>query len=226
MIVAEGIVREDHGDLLAEIAGDPRRHGTDLRADVGDARLKDIAVQHAGSDVIALAHHEIRHLEFAGARRRTDHDMREQRAEDEVDLVLAGEFLDHLGAALGVRAVILGDDFDLATGNAASFVDQLRRGLGGAVVPAAITGADAGAVQLEAQPQRFRCLRLGVADIARRKGERTGGTEGLEGGTSCDQALFSADERRLLIHSTTPCREWVAESTCFNSVLWRPFAYK
>ena len=120
MIVAEGVVREDHGDLLAEIAGDPRRHGADLRADIGDARLEDIAVKGAGGDVIALAHHEIGHLQLAGAGRGADHDMREERAEDEVDLVLAGEFFDHLGTALGIRAVILGDDLDLAPGDAAA----------------------------------------------------------------------------------------------------------
>ena len=45
--------------------------------------------------------------------------MREERAEGHVDLVLRGEFLDHLGAALRVGAVVLGDDLDLPAGDAA-----------------------------------------------------------------------------------------------------------
>ena len=58
---------------------------------------------------MAFADHEIGQLRFAGGRRRADHDMREQRAVDDVDLVLGGEFADHFGAAAGIGAVILDD---------------------------------------------------------------------------------------------------------------------
>ena len=50
--------------------------------------------------------------------------MREQRAEDDVDLVLGGELADHLGAAAGIGAVILDDDLDRAAVDAAGVVDQ------------------------------------------------------------------------------------------------------
>jgi len=42
MVVAEQDVRIDYRNLLAEIRGDPGRHGRHLRADVGNAGLEDI----------------------------------------------------------------------------------------------------------------------------------------------------------------------------------------
>ena len=50
--------------------------------------------------------------------------MREQRAEDDVGLVLVGEFADHFGAALGIGAVVLDDDLDRPAVDAAGLVDQ------------------------------------------------------------------------------------------------------
>ena len=95
--------------------------------------------------------------------------MREQRAEGDVDLVLRGEFLHHLGAALRVGAVVLGDDLDRPAADAAVGVDQLDRGGRGALVPAAVGGADAGAVHLEADADRLGGLRLRVAEAARQE---------------------------------------------------------
>ena len=55
--------------------------------------------------------------------------MRKQRAEDDVGLVLVGEFADHFGAALRVGAVILDDDLDRTAVDAAGLVDDLDRGV-------------------------------------------------------------------------------------------------
>ena len=73
---------------------------------------------------MAFADHVIGHLEFAGRRRRADHHMREQRAVDDVGLVLGGELADHFGAALRIGAVILDDDLDRPAVDAAGIVDQ------------------------------------------------------------------------------------------------------
>ena len=145
VVVAEGEVREDHGDLLAHVLGDPRRHGDDLRLHVGDAWLEGIAVERARGHVMALGHHVIGQLQFACARGRAHHDMAEQRAEGHVALVLGGEFLDHLGAAAGVGRVVLGDDLDGPAVDSALLVDELDGGGGGALIPAAVGRADAGA---------------------------------------------------------------------------------
>src|SRR5690606_6041268 len=143
VIMAERIVRIDQRDLLAEVAGDPRGDGAHLRLHVGDARLHAVAVQLARGDVIAFAHHVIRHLELAGCGCGTHHHVREQRAVYQVHLVLAHELLDHLRAARGVGAVILDNDLDRTAVDAAGLVDELYRGRGDAVVPAAIGRADA-----------------------------------------------------------------------------------
>ena len=93
--------------------------------------------------------------------------MREQRAVDNVHLVLVGELGDHFGAAAGIGAVILDDHLDRPAVDAAGIVDRLDGGVGGLLVPAAIGGADAGAVGLEADLDRLGTLRLAVADEAR-----------------------------------------------------------
>ena len=100
--------------------------------------------------------------------------MREQRAVGDVDLVLGGELADHFGAAARIGAVILDDHLDRAAVDAAGVVDRLDRGIGGLLVPAAIGGADAGAVRLEADLDRRRTLRLRVAHEAR-SGDEAGG---------------------------------------------------
>ena len=165
MVVAEGVVGIDHRHLLAEVAGDPRRHRGDLGAHVGDAGLEDVAVQLAGGDVVALADHVVGDLELAGGRCRADDDMAEQGAVDDVGLVLAGELADDFSAALGVGAVVLDDDLDRPAVDAAGLVDELDRRIGGLFVPAAIGGADAGAMRLEADLDR--CGRSAPASSAR-----------------------------------------------------------
>src|SRR5258706_5477742 len=125
VIVAEGVVGVDHRDFLAELVDNPRGHRRDLRAHCGDAGLEDGAVELARGDVVALAHHEVRDLQLARARRRGDHDVREQRPINEVDLVLLAELLDDLGSSLRVGAVILGDDLHRPSGDAAFLVHEL-----------------------------------------------------------------------------------------------------
>src|SRR6185436_15171036 len=119
---------------------DPRRHRGDLRAHVGDPGLEDVAIELARGDVVALADDEIRNLQLARARRRSDDDVREQRAVDEVDLVLLAELLYDLGPALRVGAVVFGDDLDRSPGNAAFLVHELDRRGGRALVPAPVGG--------------------------------------------------------------------------------------
>ena len=67
---------------------------------------------------MALGADEVGHPQLAGARRRAHHDVGEERAEDHV-ASLGGELLDHLGAALGIGAVVLEDDLDRAAVDAA-----------------------------------------------------------------------------------------------------------
>jgi hypothetical protein len=89
--------------------------------------------------------------------------MREQGAVNDIDLMLVGELRHHLGAAAGVGAVILDDDLDRTAVDAAGLVDQLHGGGGGALVPAAIGGADARAMALETDADRSRALGLRIA---------------------------------------------------------------
>ena len=112
--------------------------------------------------------------------------MREQRAEDDVGLVLGGELADHFGAALGIGAVILDDDLDRPAVDAAGVVDRLDGGIGGLLVPAAIGGADAGAVRLEADLDRRRALRLRVAHEARRQRQAGGSAQPFQRGAAGD----------------------------------------
>ena len=120
VVVAEGEVREDHADLLADILGDPRGKRDHLRFHIGDARLEGVAVEAARGHVMAFGHHVIGNLQFAGAWRRAHDHMAEQRAEGHVALVLGGEFFDHFSTPARVGAVILGDDFHLAAIDAAA----------------------------------------------------------------------------------------------------------
>ena len=172
VIVAEGIVGEDHGDLLAQIVGHPGRYRADLLAHVGDAGLEHVAVQHARGHVIALADHEVRHLQFARARRRADHHVGEQGAEHEIDLVLGGEFLDHLGATLGIGAVVLDHHLDRPPADAAGLVDVVDRGPGGALVPAPVGRPDAGSMNLEADPDRRVAAGMGARRKPGQRGRR------------------------------------------------------
>ncbi len=89
--------------------------------------------------------------------------MAEQRAKPDIAAILIGEFLDHLGPALGVGAIILGHNLDHAAIDAAAVVDQFDRGLRGAVIPAAIGGTDASAVHLKPDLDRRGGLRMAIA---------------------------------------------------------------
>ncbi len=92
VVMAEGIVRKDHGHFFAEIARHPRRHRNHLRSHIGDARLKHVAIEFGRGHMIALTHHKVGHLEFACTRRRAEHHVREQCAESDVNLVLRRHF--------------------------------------------------------------------------------------------------------------------------------------
>ena len=163
VVVAEGVVGEDHRDLLAEVLRHPARDGRHLGPHVGDARLEDVPVELPRRHVVALADHEVGDLQLSRPRRRPDDHVGEEGAEDEVHLVLGGELLDHLGAPLRIGAVVLGDDLDLAAVDPALLVDDGRRRGRRALVPAPVHRADAGPVHLEAQPERrlARARRLG-----------------------------------------------------------------
>ena len=120
---------------------------------------------------MALGADEVGH---AGARRRAGREPMttwEKRVPKTRSMFVGGELLDHLGAALGVGAVVLEDDLDRAAVDAAGVVEDLERGGGGALVPAAVGGADAGAVELEAEADRLGGLRLDEAG-ERRRGRR------------------------------------------------------
>ena len=118
VVVAEGVVGVDHRDLLAEVRRHPGGHGLDLALHVGDAGLQRPAVEGAGGDVVALGADEVGDFQLAGAGGGAHDDVGEEGAEDEVH-VLGGELLHHLGAALGVGAVVLEDDLDRAAVDAA-----------------------------------------------------------------------------------------------------------
>ena len=168
VVVAEGVVRVDHGDLFAEVLRDPRGHGGDLRAHVRDAGLHGPAVQHARGDVVAFGTDEVGDLQLARAGGRADDDVREEGAEDQVAARLGGEFFHHFGTTLGIGRVVFEDDLDGAAIDAAGIVHDLERGLRGAFIPAAIGGADASAVQLEAQLDMAQGLDGGpVEELAR-----------------------------------------------------------
>ena len=68
--------------------------------------------------------------------------------------MLVRELLQHLSAALGIGAVILGDNLDRPAIDAALAVDLLHGGLGRAAIPTPIGGADAGGMLLEADLDR------------------------------------------------------------------------
>ena len=68
--------------------------------------------------MVALGADQVGHAELAGAGGGAHDHVGEQGAEDHVH-VLGGELLDHLGAALGVGAVVLEDDLDRAAVDAA-----------------------------------------------------------------------------------------------------------
>ena len=81
--------------------------------------------------------------------------MTEQSAKGDVAFVLGCELFNNFCAALGICAIIFGHDFDGPTVNAASGIDHLRGGLGGAVIPATIGSTDTGAVNLETNSNGF-----------------------------------------------------------------------
>ena len=124
--------------------------------------------------MIALADDEIGEFKLAGTGRRSDHDMREQGTECNVDLVLIGEFLHHLGTAFRIGPVVFDDQLDLPAGNATGLVDEFHRCLGGALIPPAIGRANAGSMGLEANldgPLTLgqRLVRHRIGDIATRE---------------------------------------------------------
>ena len=168
VIVAERIVRIDHRHLLAEVRRHPRRHGAHLALDVGDPGLRRPAVE-PGGDGMALRADEVGNAELARPRRRAHHHVAEQRPVDEVH-VPGRELLDDLGAALRIGAVVLEDDLDRAAVDPAALVQDLQRRLRGALVPAAVGGADAGAVKLEAEADRGG--RLGLDEAGQGGGRR------------------------------------------------------
>ncbi len=97
--------------------------------------------------------------------------MGEQGAEDEVDLVLLGELLDHLGAALRIRTVIFDHQLDRAARDAAGVVDVFDCGLGGTLVPAPVGCPDTRPVDLEPEPDGRVAAGLGKRRPAGQRGD-------------------------------------------------------
>ena len=93
--------------------------------------------------------------------------MAEEGAVADVAIVLVGEFSKNFCAAFRIGTVVLGNDFERPAVDAAGIVDGLGGGLSGAVVSAAVSRADACAVDLEANAHRLGRLRLGIAHEAR-----------------------------------------------------------
>ena len=93
------------------------------------------------------------------------------------------ELLDHLGAALGIGAVVLDDQLDRTPADPAALVDVGDGGVRDALVPAPVGRADAGAVRLEAEPEGGvgRPVHVSAPERAERQGgERTGGGRAAE----------------------------------------------
>lgn len=148
---------------------------------------------------MAFADDEIGQLGLAGGRRRTDHNMAEQRAIGDIDLMLGGELADNpWRRGRGIGAVVLDDHLDLPAVDAAGVVDRLDRGIGGLLVPAAIGGADAGAMRLETDLDRRRALRLRIADEART------GREARRSGRAGENAGMAGDECRICCGFSCP----------------------
>ena len=64
--------------------------------------------------------------------------MRKERAVDEIHLVLDGELLHDLSAALRIGSIILGYQLNRSPGYAPHFIDQLHRRYRRALIPATI----------------------------------------------------------------------------------------
>ena len=72
------------------------------------------------------------------------------------------KFLDYFCAALWIRAVIFGDDFNRAPVYTAGIIDHFGSCGGGAIIPAPISSANAGSMDLKSNPDRGRALGLNV----------------------------------------------------------------
>ena len=59
VIVAKGEIGKDHRYFLAQIFRHKGRHCQNLTFDIGDARLKRVAVKHPAGDVMAFGDNEI-----------------------------------------------------------------------------------------------------------------------------------------------------------------------
>ena len=211
MVVAEGVVGKDHGDLLAQGLGDIGGHRQHLRLHVGDAGLQRVAIEDAARHVVALGDDEIGHLQLGRARRGSDHHVAEQRPEDRVAFVQGGETVERLGAAARVGAVILGHDHQLAAVDTAHGVDPRGGGGRDAFVPAPIGRPDAGAMDLEAQPDRSAGLRMGEPRDARKRrrgaGQGRGAAEAGKRMAAGDRLGFGGlGHRRLLLEECTAKR--------------------
>src|SRR5262249_24936875 len=126
VVITKSVVGKDEGHLLANVLENPSGHRRDLGPHVGDARLEHVAIELARGHVIALAHHEVGDLELSRPGSRGNDDVRKERAEDEVDLVMGGELLDDLGAPLRICSVVLGNDLYGPPCDAAFLVNELH----------------------------------------------------------------------------------------------------
>jgi hypothetical protein len=112
--------------------------------------------------MVTLGHNKIWHFKFARPWGRADHDMAKQRSKSDICLVIGGKFFDHLGTALRIRTVIFGDDLNRASVYAPSIIDDFGGCGGGAIIPAPISSAYAGSMDLKSNSDRGRALGLNV----------------------------------------------------------------
>ncbi len=115
--------------------------------------------------------------------------MGKQRAIDQVDLVLIGEFLDHFRTALRVGAIVLDNDLERTSIDAAGIVDALGGSRRHALIPTAIGRADARAVALETDLDGLGRLRLAIAHEAGCGHQTRRGSQPLERGPARQTAV-------------------------------------
>ena len=88
--------------------------------------------------------------------------MAKQGSKSDVSLVMGRKFFDYLCAALWIRAVIFGDDFNRTPVYTAGIIYHFGSCGGGAIIPTPISSANAGSMDLKSNPDRCRALGLNV----------------------------------------------------------------
>ena len=134
--LAPGVVGVDDGPDLAEVLVAPGHAGGGDRVGVG-AGAEAVARALRAGRLGRLAGGEVGRLQLARDRDRGQHHAGMHRADDELGAAALNEVADLARAGRGIRFGVLGDQLDLALGDAALLVDELDRLVRGEVVPVA-----------------------------------------------------------------------------------------